>query len=535
MLGALPTCYVVDLFANRPAACTCLHDAKLTAEQIDDAAQFLMQFALLSKDQQRTLIVQWVTFSVAQKKQRFGQNLAHQTRTYVLPGTSAAICRNTVQQLVGYGARAWKSCVQLAASGVQDAAGSHGLTGKPGNRTNQELVDLMHGFFKDMEGLAGPRATRLVRDISGATELRDTNEEILELPSHMTKLGLYRRLVAQCGYELQFDGKHRIKARTAIAGMETCNYPSESSFMNYWAAEFSHLVPQRARKDVCGDCYTFSNRHKFLTSTLAGEGVQGEEGGGAGGGGSTGEGEGDSPATLTAREQERAALVRKQEKLVMDAAHHVDMARKQREHFREKKEEAYQDRLLEKPPHESVITWVADYAQNVSVPSYCGEQPGDTYYYSPLNTYVFGIADCSTKPTELTAHVCTEDSGKKGGNNVASMIYHELERKGFVPVAADFATHKPIKELNLFFDNCAGQNKNRMVFRLLLLLVKRKIARLARAIFLIRGHTKNDCDRIFNSEDQHLYPSADDGSSQQVSTCYCFGSRKFPGLGYSPR
>lgn len=53
-------------------------------------------------------------------------------------------------------------------------------------------------------------------------------------------------------------------------------------------------------------------------------------------------------------------------------------------------------------------------------------------------------------------------------------------------------------ELNLVFDNCAGQNKNRMVIRLLFFLVKMKIFKTARAIFLIKGHTKNDCDRMFN-------------------------------------
>jgi len=56
----------------------------------------------------------------------------------------------------------------------------------------------------------------------------------------------------------------------------------------------------------------------------------------------------------------------------------------------------------------------------------------------------------------------------------------------------------PAKEINLVFDNCGGQNKNRMVFRLLHYMVKRKLCLVARAIFLVRGHTKNSCDRMFN-------------------------------------
>ena len=54
------------------------------------------------------------------------------------------------------------------------------------------------------------------------------------------------------------------------------------------------------------------------------------------------------------------------------------------------------------------------------------------------------------------------------------------------------------KEINFVFDNCGGQNKNRMVLRFMIMLAKLKMARVVRAIFLIKGHTKNDCDRMFN-------------------------------------
>ena len=74
---------------------------------------------------------------------------------------------------------------------------------------------------------------------------------------------------------------------------------------------------------------------------------------------------------------------------------------------------------------------------------------------------------------------------------MASMIWKELERKGLL-------NGQCAHEINLVFDNCSGQNKNRMVLRMLFFLVKLKICTTARAIFLIKGHTKNDCDRMFN-------------------------------------
>ena len=38
------------------------------------------------------------------------------------------------------------------------------------------------------------------------------------------------------------------------------------------------------------------------------------------------------------------------------------------------------------------------------LPNFSAEQPGATYYYSPLNVYPFGSVDGSTEPTELTGH-----------------------------------------------------------------------------------------------------------------------------------
>jgi hypothetical protein len=104
------------------------------------------------------------------------------------------------------------------------------------------------------------------------------------------------------------------------------------------------------------------------------------------------------------------------------------------------------------------------------------------------------MADCSTDPIRLCAMMYTEDVHAKGGNNVASLMWYNLERLGIIAASAT----EPFKEINFVMDNCGGQNKNRMCLRMLFYLVKKKICKVARLIFLIRGHTKNDCDRLFN-------------------------------------
>lgn len=172
------------------------------------------------------------------------------------------------------------------------------------------------------------------------------------------------------------------------------------------------------------------------------------------------------------------------------------MAQEQRKLFNQKKKEARD--TAGKRIEDRVITLVADYSQNMYLPNFAGDQPGETYYYTPVNGYCFGVVDASTAPTNLTAHVYFEDVGKKGGDNVASLLWKQLKMLGVIGDDNSNEGGAPVKEINFVFDNCGGQNKNNMVLRILLLLIKRGHCITARAIFLVRGHTKNDCDRMFN-------------------------------------
>ena len=167
-------------------------------------------------------------------------------------------------------------------------------------------------------------------------------------------------------------------------------------------------------------------------------------------------------------------------------------AKIQRELFNQKTKEAKESKHL--PRDERTVTWILDYAQNMSLPQFGSEQPGQTYYLCPMNVYVFGIVDASND--SLSAKVYGEDIAGKGGNCVASMIMQHVREK-LLPTPKDTNT-QPIKELNLVMDNCGGQNKNRHVLRLLNVIVQRQIAKRVNAISLVKGHTKNLCDRMFN-------------------------------------
>jgi hypothetical protein len=132
-----------------------------------------------------------------------------------------------------------------------------------------------------------------------------------------------------------------------------------------------------------------------------------------------------------------------------------------------------------------------------------------------MNAYVFGVVDAAVDC--LAAYIYTEDIVRKGGNNVASLLMLHLQSH----ITAATTMSEPFKELNLVFDNCGGQNKNKHVLRLLHFLVKTQVATTARAIFLVRGHTKNDCDRLFNTIMKKQYRKSNCFIPQDLIDCMC--------------
>jgi hypothetical protein len=112
-------------------------------------------------------------------------------------------------------------------------------------------------------------------------------------------------------------------------------------------------------------------------------------------------------------------------------------------------------------PHAlATVTMVFDYSQNLQIPSFKDEQPGKTYYCVPKNVFCFGCANLSVSPVVMAAYSYCEETGNKGGNNVSSLVLRDMDRRGY------FSFETPGKEFNMLFDNCGGQNKNRMVLRL---------------------------------------------------------------------
>jgi hypothetical protein len=152
---------------------------------------------------------------------------------------------------------------------------------------------------------------------------------------------------------------------------------------------------------------------------------------------------------------------------------------------------------------------IGDYCQKMEMPYFGAEQPGDTYYMSPLTINCFGVVDPTgmssttiendTILTEwrhmLHAYVYAEGVAGCGGNNVASLLIKNLFDSGLLD------TNKgPGGHLIAAFDNCSGQNKNNFVLKLLCAwLIEKGFFTKVTVLFLVKGHTKNPCDHLFNA------------------------------------
>ena len=188
------------------------------------------------------------------------------------------------------------------------------------------------------------------------------------------------------------------------------------------------------------------------------------------------------------------SIVDERDLLLLKMSEHVKEWKCQRDYVQLKRDESKADLANDIKWPNRRDCFVGDYSQNMGLPWFGNEQPGVTYYYSPLGVYVFGMANYATE--HLHAYVYDEGEGAKGGNNVCSLVYKHLVEEGIIKEWED--SGKVAGESCTFvFDNCAGQNKNRMMLRLPMWLVDMGIYKKVQVVFLVAGHTKNICDRRF--------------------------------------
>ena len=107
--------------------------------------------------------------------------------------------------------------------------------------------------------------------------------------------------------------------------------------------------------------------------------------------------------------------------MLLRAAKHVHAARAQRALYQLAVRKAILDAKNKKTHKDRTYTFVVDYGQNMSLPSFNKEQPGTIYYYSPLSVYNLGMVD--------HAHVYEDETNNPREHMYATYTMRESQKR----------------------------------------------------------------------------------------------------------
>ena len=415
------------------------------------------------------------------------------------------LCVQTIRRMFNLGNAAWKSVKKQA--GLSSVAKKHGNRGKgrPSLTTGDgQVARDLRDFFTQLEKLGEPRATRVVREEVGEVTIRDHDDIAIWLPMTYGKRAVYRMYVRGMGYEVS-TRKNGKFVRKWIGEGEQKKIISYATFHKYWALEHGHIKIASRREDVCDKCFVFAQRSRYAAfqNSTCQEIRQSDDMSVL----SEFDDE-EAPVDMDVDAPDEDAQSNVTEAMILEAVRHVQAAKAQREYLRKREEEAVSDSKNNVSHSERRHCITLDYCMNVEVPHLGAEQPGITYYLQKYNGYILGIVNSAHEFADadeeekfghfMNAYLYEEWEGGKGSNNVASLLLKSLYDEGMIQEDAD---GKPITggSLSVFCDNCSGQNKNNTVLRMAAFLVECGYFKKVEVVFLIVGHTKNACDRLFNS------------------------------------
>ncbi len=165
------------------------------------------------------------------------------------------------------------------------------------------------------------------------------------------------------------------------------------------------------------------------------------------------------------------------------------------QHLRSAREARMDYRADQKKAREGLISHFSfDFAQNLTLPQ-CADQPGELYFRSLRNIYLFGVVDESKN--RQANYLIDEADMSKGANEVISLLWHYLQKN------QEFIKSK----LVLNADNTVGQNKNNALMRFLAWLCATKFITEIEIKFMVVGHTHFLVDANFGHIKRHYQRS----------------------------
>lgn len=108
------------------------------------------------------------------------------------------------------------------------------------------------------------------------------------------------------------------------------------------------------------------------------------------------------------------------------------------------------------------------------------------YYKRKLAVYNFTIYDHSSK--DGACYVWHEGEAKRGSAEMASCLFHYMEH-----------LHESVKHISLYSDTCGGQNRNKQIAAMCLLVVKTLPIDVIDHKFMESGHSEMECDSMHST------------------------------------
>ena len=103
------------------------------------------------------------------------------------------------------------------------------------------------------------RATLMVRDMVCEVfiipSLQDEEGNLLDLPSHISKHGLFNALVAERGWYYKYDNRSNPLTKKKV--------PSWTTFRVHWKSQYPNLVIAGAGGDICNKRVVYAYQHKY--------------------------------------------------------------------------------------------------------------------------------------------------------------------------------------------------------------------------------------------------------------------------------
>jgi hypothetical protein len=499
--------------SNKKCSCMTIFTAGMSEDNANDGsspltrsvANWMVFWCRSSAAVQSATVLEWCRCAEQGKLYRLPL-LANEEDSKLLEGAVIpTVCRFALQQITNKKRVYFQTRMKAVAN---HTVPQHGLTGKRGNRAayfDKEISDDLHLYFHQLKEFGEPVVTRFVREKTGNTEVQDSADDC-NLPSHWSMRGTYIRWCEERGWKVSFSltgkmSKEAIKWRNDDADSSAGNDDDDpmpictwSSFFNFWKKNYPEVKITKPAEDICDLCYVFYNQTRF-GQRRKNDGDDDDD--------DNDDDAGDKDDNLIADigdiagvEVDRFAPDKKTiqtEEAIALASKHVEDAKVMRRFANDKVEEAKADFASNQPWDRCRDVFVADFCQNLALPQLGRQLVGETYYYSPLGVYCFGVVDVRMEKEVMNAYMFHEGEAKKGGNTVASLLFKNLKEKGLLD-----KTKGPRAELSIIMDNCSGQNKNQIVLRLATLLAELGYYKKVNCIFFIVGHTKNVADRLLN-------------------------------------